>query len=186
VTKTFGFDALCAVASAGLTDVGENYADELVEKHEALSDLNVRWHYLGALQTNKIGRITQHADLICGVSRVKEVQAIGKHKPGASIYVQLDTTGLAQRNGATPAEVAEIVAQARDSGLCVEGLMVVAPPAPDEAKIAFLTAARLADELNLKERSMGMSGDFELALACGSTEIRIGSALFGARNQGQR
>ncbi len=181
VTKTFGPEAVRAAAGAGITAVGENYVAELEEKRAATRDVAVRWHFLGALQSNKIARALAAADLLCGVARASEIDRIAARRPGAAIYVELDTTGSAQRPGARAAEVPDLVSRARDRGLNVEGLMTVAPPDVDGAREAFRTVTRLADALSLVERSMGMSEDFELAAQWGTTEIRLGRRLFGPR-----
>jgi PLP dependent protein len=181
VTKTFGVDVVRAAAAAGLTCLGENYVGELAAKREATRGLAVRWHYLGALQTNKIARVLALADVICGVSREREIDRIAR-RPGAAIYVQVDFTGAAGRNGAAPHEVAALVQRGRERGLDVRGLMTVAPTGAPAARAAFRATAELADGLGLLERSMGMSDDLELALEAGSSEIRVGRALFGERN----
>jgi hypothetical protein len=181
VTKTFGADVVRAASAAGITCVGENYLDELVAKHSATGDLALTWHYLGSLQTNKIARLCEHADLLCGVSRLKEIEKIAHVRPGMAIYVQVDFTGAAQRNGAGESEVEGIVQRARELGLDVRGLMTVAPEDPDGARAAFKATAALADELGLKERSMGMSDDLEIACEQGTSEVRLGRALFGPR-----
>jgi PLP dependent protein len=181
VTKTFGPEAVLAAYHAGLTHVGENYVDELCTKRESLADLPMRWHYLGALQSNKIAKVARCADVVCGISRVKEVDVLARVRPMATCYVQVDATGAAQRNGASFVEARALVAHARDRGLNVSGLMMVAPPEPALADRAFADTRDLADELGLAERSMGMSEDLELALAHGSTEIRVGRGLFGPR-----
>jgi hypothetical protein len=181
VTKTFPASAVRAAYGAGLRAVGENYVDELELKHDETTDVDVRWHYLGALQTNKIARITRVADLLCGVSRMKELEKIATCSAGMALYVQVDFTGALGRNGADPAEVPALVSRARELGLDVQGLMTVAPVDPKGARRAFSATGALADELGLKERSMGMSDDLEMACELGSSEVRIGRALFGPR-----
>ncbi|HUC04519.1 MAG TPA: alanine racemase, partial [Acidimicrobiales bacterium] len=99
----------------------------------------------------------------------------------ASVLVQVDCTGLPQRNGCTPVEVPALVHALEQDGLAVQGLMTVAPRDPPGARAAFAAVARLADELGLAERSMGMTDDLEEAVAAGSTMVRIGRALFGDR-----
>ena len=180
VTKTFDVATVRAAVAAGITAVGENYLTELEEKR-AVTDVPVRWHYLGALQTNKIARIAAVADVVSGVSRAKELTKLAQCGPGGVIDVQVDTTGRAERNGAPPTEVGDLVRMARDLGLNVRGLMVVAPPDPDGARDAFETVGRLADDLEVRERSMGMTEDYQLAVTCGSTEVRLGRLLFGFR-----
>ena len=181
VTKTFGTDAVRVARDVGLTCVGENYIDELAEKRGECLDVQVAWHYLGALQSNKIGRIVESADVICGVSRVKEIEKIASLRDGASLYIQVDYTSADGRNGAQESEVSNLVSRARELSLDVWGLMTVAPPEKEGARAAFSKLVVLADALDLKERSMGMTDDLEIACELGSTEVRIGRALFGPR-----
>ena len=181
VTKTFGEDVVRIAREVGLTCVGENYVEELEQKRLSCSDVDVTWNYLGALQTNKIARIAQNADVICGVSRIKEIEKIASTKDAASIYVQVDFTGAAGRNGAVESDVEALVARAKDLGLDVRGLMCVAAPGNDAARLSFSKLTILANSLGLKERSMGMTDDLEIACELGSTEVRIGRALFGPR-----
>jgi uncharacterized pyridoxal phosphate-containing UPF0001 family protein len=184
VTKGFGVDAVRAALAAGLPAVGENYAAELAEKFAALGGGGARWHYLGAVQRNKVPRLAPLVDCWQGVARVEEGAAIARHRPGASVLVQVATSEAAGRNGAAPALVPALVAALWDLGLSVDGLMAVAPPGPKAARAAFARVRRLADDLSLSERSMGMSEDLEAAVAEGSTMVRIGRALFGPRPAG--
>ena len=181
VTKTFGVDVVRAADALGLRDFGENYVDELCAKRAALDEADVTWHFLGALQTNKIARALGCAEVLSGVSRAKELGRIADIKPGATIDVQVDFTGAAKRNGAPPGEVERLVGRARELNLNVRGLMVVAPPGEQQTRAAFAETVALADQLGLKERSMGMSDDLEIALEQGTTELRLGRAIFGPR-----
>ena len=181
VTKTFSLREVRAAYEIGLRDVGENYVDELCEKRGATPELDLRWHYLGALQTNKIPRAVTCAHILSGVTRTREIDVIAKVSPGHQVDVQVDFTGEGHRNGAPPDEVPDLVAHARARELVVRGLMVVAPRGETETREAFLRTRDLADELGLVERSMGMSDDIETACELGSTEVRVGRALFGAR-----
>ncbi len=181
VTKTFGPAEVRAAFTLGLRTFGENYVDELCAKRAAVADLEAAWHYLGALQSNKIGRVVRCADVVSGVARAKEIDRLAALSPGLRVDVQVDFTAAAGRNGAPPAEVAGLVALARERGLFVRGLMVVAPPGEGPTRGAVAATVALADSLELVERSMGMSDDLELACALGTTEVRLGRALFGPR-----
>jgi hypothetical protein len=181
VTKSFGPEMVRAACAVGLKAIGENYVDELVEKRAAAPEVECEWYFMGALQTNKIARVLRSADLLCAVSREKELNKIAAVRPGMAIYVQVDTTGARARNGATPSEVAPLVRHALDLGLDVRGLMTVAPMDGPGAREAFHITNELANELDLRERSMGMSDDLEVACQHGSTEVRVGRALFGPR-----
>jgi uncharacterized pyridoxal phosphate-containing UPF0001 family protein len=182
VTKSFGPEAVLAAREAGLVDLGENYAAELVGKAAAdVGGDRVVWHFLGAIQRNKVAQLAPLVGLWQSVARSAEGERIARFAPGARVLVQVETTGLAGRNGCPPGAAADLVAQLRDVGLDVRGLMTVAAPGESAARDAFATLARLADRLGLEERSMGMTDDLEAAVAAGSTMVRIGRALFGAR-----
>ena len=176
---------------AGLVDVGENYASELAAKaREAAQwgeEARPSWHFLGAIQRNKVPPLAPFVRVWQSVAREAEGARIARFAPGASVMVEVEATGLAGRNGCRPAEVPDLVSRLRDLGLDVSGLMTVAAPAPVLAAggtppaATFELVARLADELGLRERSMGMSDDLEVAVSAGSTMVRIGRALFGER-----
>jgi len=182
VTKSFGPDAVRAAYDAGLRDLGENYAAEMVAKAAAFGGGDgVVWHFLGAVQRNKVAMLAPVVGLWQSVARVAEGARIARFAPGAKVLVQVDTTGLPGRNGCPPAEVGDVVARLTDLGLDVRGLMTVAAPGPAAARAAFESVGRLADRLGLEERSMGMTDDLEAAVAAGTTMVRVGRALFGER-----
>lgn len=179
VTKTFGVHEVLAAVALGLHHFGENYVDELCAKRDAAPEAT--WHFLGALQSNKIARVGVCADVVSGVSREKELSKIAALASPSTLDIQVDFTGRAERNGVAPGEVAYLVSRARELNLNVRGLMVVAPPEPSAAREAFVRTVALADSLGLTERSMGMSEDLEIACEAGTTEVRLGRALFGPR-----
>jgi pyridoxal phosphate enzyme (YggS family) len=183
VTKGFGPDAVRAAASAGLRLVGENYAQELLAKAPAAREAGVAVHFIGQLQTNKVRQLAPLVDVFESVDRPRLVQELAKRAPGATVLVQVDTTGEPGKGGCPVADVPSLVATAREAGLHVDGLMTVGPTTggPEAARPGFRTVRRLADELGLRTCSMGMSGDLEVAVAEGSTRVRVGTALFGAR-----
>lgn len=181
VTKTFGPHAARCAAAVGLTHVGENYVEEMCATRAAVADLALTWHYLGALQSNKIARVLDCADVVATVSREKELQKIAASDRRPSLYVQLDVTGAPQRSGANVANIPDLVARARALDLDVQGIMLVAPVDPTQARAAFRLTRTVANDLGLPECSMGMSDDLEAAVEAGSTEIRVGRALFGPR-----
>ena len=181
VTKTFGVESVRVAAALGLTAVGENYVDDLCAKRESTGDVPVAWHYLGALQTNKIARALDCAEVVCGVSRLKELERIAARRRDRVLYVQVDFTDGAGRSGASTRDVEALVTRARFLELDVRGLMTVAPTDVDLARSAFGATRDLADGLGLVERSMGMSDDLEWACESGSSEVRVGRALFGPR-----
>jgi len=185
VTKGFGPDAVRAAYGAGLRDLGENYAAELVAKAAGTeaghADDPVVWHFLGTVQRNKVQQLAPVVGLWQSVARVAEGERIARFAPGAEVLVQVETTGLPGRNGCVPSEVGDLAARLADLGLAVRGLMTAAAPGPGAAEAAFGTVGRLADQLGLAERSMGMSDDLEAAVAAGTTMVRVGRALFGER-----
>jgi uncharacterized pyridoxal phosphate-containing UPF0001 family protein len=179
VTKGFGPDAVAAARAVGLTDLGENYAAELQAK--APGPPGTSWHFLGAVQRNKVRLLAPLVEVWQSVARLAEGERIAQLAPQARVLVQVDHSGRPGRNGCPPDEVAELVGALAGLDLRVEGLMTVAPQDPVAAEAAFHAVGRAADELGLPERSMGMSDDLEMAVAAGSTMVRLGRALFGER-----
>ncbi|MGH3733293.1 MAG: alanine racemase [Acidimicrobiales bacterium] len=179
VTKTFGAPEVRSAWGLGLRHFGENYVDELCDKRDVVPEAT--WHFLGALQRNKINRANGCADVLSGVSRGAELDKLASLASPRLLDIQIDFTGRAERNGASPRDVVQLVSRARELNLSVRGLMVVAPRDPAAARDAFVATVVLADSLGLRERSMGMSDDLEMACELGSTEVRLGRALFGPR-----
>ena len=179
VTKGFGPEAVVAARAAGLTAIGENYASELLAK--APGPPGTQWHFLGAVQRNKVRVLAPLVEVWQGVARFSEGERIARFAPGARVLVQIDYTGLPGRNGCAAADAPALVEALLGLRLAVEGLMTVAPPGAPAARAAFRSLTALADALGLPERSMGMSGDLEEAVAAGSTMVRVGRALFGER-----
>ncbi len=188
VTKGFGPEEVRMALAAGLGDIGENYADELVGKAGEVdrSDPTVTarptWHFLGSIQRNKVARLAPVVSWWQGVARIEEGRAIASRSPGATVLVQVDVAGIPGRGGCAPDQVAGLVAALREEDLDVAGLMAVGRPGPpEEARAGFTLVSTLADRLDLPVRSMGMSDDLEVALSEGSTMVRVGRGLFGAR-----
>lgn len=182
VTKTFTAAHVAAAYDAGLRFFGENYVREFVDKRAACA-FDARWHFLGALQTNKIPELAATADLLAGVARARELVVLGRQPRRPPVYLEIDFTGAPTRNGAHESEIESLLEVARSNDVEVRGLMTVAPHDLDGARRAFGALARRAGEFALPELSMGMSDDLEVALSLGSTEIRVGRALFGARQK---
>ncbi|HTV10293.1 MAG TPA: YggS family pyridoxal phosphate-dependent enzyme [Acidimicrobiales bacterium] len=182
VTKGFGEDVVASAIAAGVEDFGENYADELLAKASA-ARAQVRWHFLGALQRNKIARLAPTVYMWHSLDSEAAAGALSRRRPGAPVLVQVKVAGGAERRGAPAERVPELVRFARDAGLEVRGLMAVGPAgtSPGQVRSRFREVAALARSLRLGELSMGMSDDFELAVAEGATIVRLGRVLFGPR-----
>jgi pyridoxal phosphate enzyme (YggS family) len=182
VTKGFGPGAVLAAAQAGLPDVGENYAQELVAK-AATAPGGMRWHFLGPVQRNKVALLAPHVHLWQAIDRRAAGQAVGRRQPGARVLVQVNVTGQEGRHGCPPDDAAALVGALREDGLDVRGLMAVGPGGePEAARPVFRHLAALARQLGLSELSMGMSDDLEVAVQEGATMVRVGRALFGPRS----
>jgi pyridoxal phosphate enzyme (YggS family) len=181
VTKGFGADAVRAALGAGLPDVGENYAQELRAK-AAESPPDVRWHFLGPVQRNKVPFLAPLVSTWHALDRPVAAAAVARTAPGAEVMVQVNYDGAPGRPGCRPEEVADLVARCRELPLDLSGLMAVAPQGDTEgARRCFRWVAAKARELGLRELSMGMSDDFELAVAEGATTLRLGRVIFGSR-----
>lgn len=182
VTKTFGIDAVEAAAAAGADSIGENYAQELVAKltgHQGHPPV----HFIGQLQSNKVRVLAPLVQVYETVDRAPLAAEIAKRAPGAPVLVQVATTDAAGKGGCPLGEAAGLVEQCRELGLDPIGLMTVGPTegGPEAARAGFRTVRALVDRLQLTVCSMGMSDDLEVAVQEGSTQVRVGSALFGTR-----
>ena len=198
VTKTHPLDTLRAALDAGLTDLGENRVQELVEKSDALPGEAqggaVRWHAIGSLQRNKARDVAARASLFHALDSPRLARALSRKAADADrvldVLVQVNISGEASKSGAAPDAAHALVALADGlPHLRVTGLMGMAAPAADAdeaeriVRPAFARLRALAETapVPLPELSMGMSGDYELAVEEGATIVRVGSALFGAR-----
>lgn len=183
VTKGHPVTDAAAAVAAGLVDLGESYAQELVAKADGLASDHVRWHFIGGLQRNKVRLIAPSVHLWQSVDRLSLAAEIARHAPGAAVLVQVNVSGLEHQSGCPPERVASVVEGCADLGLEVRGLMAIGPRGSDAAvRSGFATVSALADRLGLQERSMGMSGDLEAAVAEGATMVRVGTDLFGPRD----
>ena len=180
VTKAFGPEAVVAARAAGLVDCGENYAQSLLEKVPVVPE-GTRWHFLGPVQRNKVKALAPHVSLWQGIDREAAGAEVARRAPGAAVLVQVNLTGDPARPGCSWADAPALVERLGELGLEVRGLMGVAAPDLEAARLQFRRLAALADALGLAERSMGMSGDLEVAIQEGATTVRIGTSLFGAR-----
>jgi pyridoxal phosphate enzyme (YggS family) len=182
VTKGFGANAVDAALRAGITDVGESYAQELLAKVPEVKREGAQWHFIGRLQTNKVRAITDIVDVWQSVDRATLGDELAKRVPGAKVMLQVNVSDEAQKGGCAPHEAPLLVRRLRQSGLEVLGLMTVGRAGPPEVvRPGFRQLRRLADDLGLVECSMGMSDDLDVAVEEGSTMVRVGRALFGER-----
>lgn len=183
VTKGFGPWAVEAATDAGCAAIGENYAQELLTKREVIERLAPEVHFIGRLQTNKVRLIVELVDVWGSIDRISAVREVAKRAPGARITVQVDTTGDPAKGGCPIIDAPALVDHAREAGLVVEGLMTVGPTGepPEAARPGFRQVRSLVDEMGLAVCSMGMSADLAVAVEEGSTQVRIGTGLFGPR-----
>ena len=194
VSKTKPAQALREAYAAGLRDFGENYLQEALGKQLELADLPLIWHFIGPIQSNKTRAIAEHFDWVHSVDRLKIAQRLSEQRPAElpplNICIQVNVSGEASKSGCTPQDLpalaAAIIALPR---LRLRGLMAIPEPTDDPAAqdASFAAVRTLQEQLNLPldTLSMGMSHDLEAAIAQGATWVRIGTALFGARDYGQ-
>jgi hypothetical protein len=185
VTKGFGVEVMVDAVLAGCRHVGENYAQELVAKLDAWPAAVPRpcIHMIGTVQTNKVKALAGRVDVWETVDRPSLAEAVARRQPGARVLVQVNTTSEEHKGGCPVASVAGLAERCRDLGLDVSGLMTVGPTegGPEAARPGFRTVRSLVDDLGLTVCSMGMTADLEVAVQEGSTEVRVGTALFGDR-----
>lgn len=187
VAKGFGLAEVAGALDAGLADLGENYAQELIAK-AGQAPVGARWHFLGPVQRNKVKGLAPHVTLWHGIDRVGVGTEIARWPEPAPVLVQVNMTGDPARPGASWSAAPALVDALRDLGLEVRGLMGVASdpslrsdPGSEDVRQQFRRLAALAARLELGELSMGMSGDLEVAVEEGATMVRVGTALFGSR-----
>ncbi len=185
VTKGFGPEAIDAAVTAGCDAIGENYAQEVLDKRTTLERVRPEVHFIGRLQRNKVRQLVGLVDVWCSLDRSSVIDEVAKRAPGARILVQVDPTGDPAKGGCRIDETAALVDRASERGLTVDGLMVVGPTDsdPEAARAGFRRVRELVDYLDLAVCSMGMTGDLDVAVQEGSTEIRVGTALFGERSR---
>lgn len=193
VSKTHGPDAVRAAYARGQRDFGENYVQEFTAKAASLADLaDLRWHFIGHLQTNKCRDVVGRAATVQSVDSERLVRELGRRASAAGrtvgILIQVNVAREAQKSGCDVAALPALVAAARETpGLALRGLMTV-PPACDDpaaARPCFDALRALRDAHGgpslLPELSMGMTHDMDEAIAAGATVVRVGTAIFGAR-----
>jgi pyridoxal phosphate enzyme (YggS family) len=194
VSKTYDHVAVRAAAATGQRDFGENYLQEALDKQAALTDLALVWHFIGPIQSNKTRGIAENFDWAHSVDRLKIAERLSEQRPAAksvlNVCIEVNVSGEASKGGVTSAELLALAGQiAALPQLKLRGLMAIPAPSDDPAqqRAAFHQVRDLFDALNahgfeLDTLSMGMSGDFEAAIAEGATIVRVGTAIFGARH----
>jgi pyridoxal phosphate enzyme (YggS family) len=194
VSKTKPAEALREAYAAGLRDFGENYLQEALGKQAQLSDLPLCWHFIGPIQSNKTRAIAENFAWVHSVDRLKIAQRLSEQRPAElpplNICIQVNVSGEASKSGCAPQDLPALAnAISALPNLKLRGLMAIPEPTEDRAaqSAAFATVRNLLDSLNLPldTLSMGMSHDLEAAIEQGATWVRIGTALFGARDYGQ-
>ena len=194
VSKTKPAAALREAYAAGIRDFGENYLQEARAKQVELADLPLCWHFIGPIQSNKTRDIAEHFAWVHSVDRLKIAQRLSEQRPAElpplNICIQVNVSGEDSKSGCTPHDLPALAAAINAlPRLKLRGLMAIPEPTDDRAAqdAAFATVRQLQESLNmgLDTLSMGMSHDLESAIAQGATWVRIGTALFGARDYGQ-
>ncbi|MCD5982985.1 YggS family pyridoxal phosphate-dependent enzyme [Pseudomonas sp. CDFA 610] len=194
VSKTKPSSALREAYAAGLRDFGENYLQEALGKQTELADLPLCWHFIGPIQSNKTRAIAENFAWVHSVDRLKIAQRLSEQRPEGleplNICIQVNVSGEASKSGCTPEDLPALAAAISAlPRLKLRGLMAIPEPTEDQAEqaAAFAAVRTLQDHLDLPldTLSMGMSHDLEAAIAQGATWVRIGTALFGARDYGQ-
>jgi pyridoxal phosphate enzyme (YggS family) len=188
VSKTHPAEAIREAYAAGQRDFGENYAQEWRDKADALADLaDLRWHFVGGLQTNKVKVLAGRVHLVHAVDRVELARELsrrfGQKGAVARVLLEVNTGAEATKGGCTPADAPALAASVRAlPAIELAGLMCMPPP-EDDPRPHFRLLRDLRDRLGLRELSMGMSADWETAIAEGATIVRIGTAIFGEREK---
>ena len=197
VSKTFGADAVRQAHACGQRAFGENYIQEGVEKMAALRDLSIEWHCIGPIQSNKTRLVAEHFDWVHSVDRLKIAQRLSEqrpdHLPPLQVCIQVNVDGGPTKAGVAAADAATLAQAIRQlPRLQLRGIMTIPEPAadfdaacvPHRAAHALLGALN-AQGLALDTLSMGMTADLEAAIHCGSTMVRVGTAIFGGRAYAQ-
>ena len=195
VSKTKPAHALREAFACGQRDFGENYLQEALAKQAELADLDVVWHFIGPIQSNKTKPLAEHFAWVHSVDRLKIAERLSAQRPAhlelLNICLQVNVSLEPSKSGCNPADLPALAAAvAALPNLRLRGLMAIPEPTPDVAaqRAAFARLRQLRDSLPLAldTLSMGMSDDLEAAIAEGASWVRIGSALFGARDYPQK
>jgi len=184
VTKGHPVTAAQAAIEAGAIDLGENYAQEFLSKLDepALAAEELKWHFIGQLQSNKVRKLAGSIALWHTLDRPSVIDEVAKRDPGAAVLIQVDVAGEPGRGGCALVDTESLVGRAVDAGLRVRGLMAVGPNgAPELARPGFARLRSMVDSMGLTVCSMGMTEDLEVAVGEGATLVRVGTAIMGPR-----
>jgi len=193
VSKTKPATSIRELAALGQVEFGENYVQEALAKQRELGDLPLQWHLIGPLQSNKCREVSEHFDWLESLDREKLIAPLSRYRPGKraplNILIQVNIDAEASKSGCAPQAIPDLARQVAEAPrLALRGLMAIPEPHPDVSmrRAAFRRMRKLFDELRndypaVDTLSLGMSDDFELAIEEGATLVRIGTALFGAR-----
>jgi pyridoxal phosphate enzyme (YggS family) len=197
VSKTFPAEQIQLAYEAGQRAFGENYVDEALSKIETLAGLDIEWHYIGPIQSNKTRKIAEHFDWVHSVASLKHARRLSEQRPAdlppVNVCIQINISGESSKSGIDGSEVAEFASTVSDlPGLRLRGIMGIPAPSTEltAQREAFASLASKYMELKKSHEgidtlSMGMSGDMEAAIAEGTTMVRIGTAIFGSRHTGE-
>jgi pyridoxal phosphate enzyme (YggS family) len=198
VSKTFPAGQIQLAYEAGQRAFGENYVDEALGKIETLAHLDIEWHYIGPIQSNKTRKIAEHFDWVHSVASMKHARRLSEQRPAdlppVNVCIQVNISGETSKSGIDRSEVAEFASKVIDlPGLRLRGIMGIPAPSTELTmqRKAFASLASIYMELKKSHEgidtlSMGMSGDMEAAIAEGTTMVRIGTAIFGSRHTGKK
>lgn len=195
VSKTFPADAVRQAYTAGQRAFGESYVQEAVGKVEALNDLPLRWHFIGPIQSNKTRPIAENFAWVHSLDRARIADRLSAGRPSnlpdLQVCLQVNVSGESSKSGVAPEDLPALARHVRTlPRLKLRGLMAIPEPTDDPVKqrLAFVHLRQILEQLNaagfhLDTLSMGMSDDFEAAIAEGATIVRVGSAIFGEREK---
>lgn len=198
VAKTFSHDQIREAVRAGVTEIGENYVQELLAKRTLLQDEPIRWHFVGHLQTNKVRSVVKWIHLIHAVDSLKLAREVNRradeHARVVDVLIEVNTTGETSKYGVHPTQTLDLIRSFEPlEAVRVAGLMTIGPflPDPEGSRPMFRMLRELYERAaSLGQRnvamhhlSMGMTGDFEVAIEEGATIVRLGTAIFGARKK---
>ncbi|MCL2875865.1 MAG: YggS family pyridoxal phosphate-dependent enzyme [Betaproteobacteria bacterium] len=197
VSKTCSASDVCVAFEAGQRAFGENYANEVAEKAASLAGLGLEWHFIGPLQSNKTRIVAECCDWVHSVDRLKIAERLSMQRDAdrlpLQICMQVNVSGEASKSGVPPDEVIPLARVVADlPRMCLRGLMCIPEPSEDQSLLRrrFALLRQLAEQLRaeglmLDTLSMGMSHDLETAIAEGATIVRVGTAIFGERENAE-